>query len=139
MTKNTIAIYNLSIVLVGNFNPSIITPHWLSSKKLIRESDADNAKVKVIHPEISHFSLSFVEIQVTRDKVELTCDNQADFDILRDLAVSMFRSLKETPVKGIGINHLMHYTFKNEKDYNYFGDWLAPKQMWNDILDSPGL
>ena len=129
----------MSVVLVGHFNPTIFTPNWLALKKLIRESDAENADIKVIHPEISHFSLSFVDIQVTKDKFQLHCNNQAEFDLAKDLVISIFRFLKETPIAGIGINRHLHHNFKSQKNYTQFGDWLVPHKIWSDVLKNPGL
>ncbi|MDX1760619.1 MAG: hypothetical protein R3218_00530 [Christiangramia sp.] len=132
-------IRNLSIVLVGQFNPSIITPHWLSSKKAIRESEAENAKVKIIHPEISDFKISFAEFQVSQDKFIISCNNEADFDLAKDLTISIFSILSETPVSGIGLNHIIHFGLNNAKQYNSFGDWLSPHKIWEDQLDDPKL
>lgn len=132
-------IKNLSIVLVGQFNPSIITPHWLSTKKSIRESEADNAEIKIIHPEISEFKLSFAEIHVTQDKFIINCNNEADFDLAKDLVISIFNFLNETPVSGIGLNHIIHFSFPNAKLYNNFGNWLAPHHIWNEHVVNPKL
>ncbi len=139
MALKEISIHNISIVLVGHFNPSIINPSWLALKKLIRISEAENANLKVSHPEISDFSLSYVNIQVTKEKFIFVCDNESDFDITRDLAVSIFRILNETPINGIGLNHMLHFSLKNEDEYIKFGDWLAPHEIWKDILNKPRL
>ena len=132
-------IRNLSIVLVGNFNPSIITPHWLSSKKAIRESEADNAKVKIIHPEISDFRISFAELQISKDKFIVNCNNEADFDLVRDLTVNIFSYLNETPISGIGLNHVVHFGLNDGKQYDSFGNWLSPHDIWVDHMNKPKL
>lgn len=139
MALNNSLIKNLSIVLIGNFNPSIVTPHWLASKKAIRESEAENAVIKIIHPEISDFKISFAEIQVSQDKFIINCNNEADFDLTRDLLISIFTFLNETPVKGIGINYITHFSFEKAKDYNNFGNWLSPHSIWKDDLTEPKL
>lgn len=136
--KNDI-ISDLSIVLVGNFNPAIITPAWLALKRAIRQSDAENARITITHPEISNFSLSFCNIQVTMDKCIISTENEADFELIRDLAVSIFTFLNETPVTGIGINHNMHFGLRNEDEFHKFGDWLAPLNIWNGTLKNPKL
>lgn len=134
-------LHNLSIILVGSFNPAIVTPSWLALKGLIRESEAepDNAEIKVIHPELSSFSLHFVEFQVAKDKFVLTCNNEADFPLVKDLASSIFTVLGETPVTGIGINHIFHFDLKNREDYLKFGNWLSPLNYWSDVLNDPKL
>lgn len=139
MLKHQESIHNLSIVLVGQFNPAIISPDWLALKKLIRESESEAAQIKIIHPEVSQFSLSFLEIQVTKDKFQLNCNNAADFILARDLAASIFTYLKETPVNGIGLNHIVHFALPNKEAYIKFGDWLAPHKIWSELLKNPGL
>lgn len=137
MSFKSVSIYSLAVVFIGNFNPSIVNPSWLARKKLIRESEADNAEVFITHPEISKFSLSFVEIQVTMNKFQFICENEAEFDFVRDLAVSIFTFLSETPVKAIGLNHHLHFQMSSIKEYNSFGDWLSPLSHWSGVLENP--
>ncbi|MBG7610662.1 hypothetical protein IU405_00180, partial [Polaribacter sp. BAL334] len=132
-------IKNLSIVLVGRFNPPIITPAWLALKGLVRESEIENADVKIIHSEISHFILSFVELNVTSEKMILYCENEADFELVKDLAVSVLNYLKETPITAIGLNNTTHFAFSKEEEYINFGNWLAPHKIWKDKIDEPRL
>lgn len=137
MPFKSISNYSLAIVFLGNFNPSIVNPSWLARKKLIRESEADNADLSVNHPEITKFSLSFVEIQVTMNKFQLISENEAEFDLIRDLAVSIFSILSETPVAAIGINHFMHFQMISGEEYYNFGNWLCPLSNWKDSLIEP--
>jgi hypothetical protein len=51
-------IYLLSIVFIGDFNPSIIQPFLLRAKNLIikeEEEEAENAVINVIHHELVRF------------------------------------------------------------------------------------
>lgn len=137
MSFKSVSIYNIALVFVGNFNPSIVSPSWLARKGLIRDSEADNANLQITHPEISRFTLSFVEIQVTMTKFQLTCENQAEFEYVKDLAVSIFTILSETPVSALGFNHFMHFKLSNIKEYNGFGNWLSPLSSWENSLEGP--
>ena len=58
MFENILEIETFSIVFVGDFNPVILQPFWLANKGLIRESEATNAKVEVIHNEVVKFELA---------------------------------------------------------------------------------
>jgi hypothetical protein len=130
--------YIASIVFVGDFNPVIVQPFWLFSKGLIKEEEAENAKVDVIHPELVRYSLDWVSLQITRDRFELRTTQQAYFEPLKDLAASAFEVLRETPLRAVGINHLRHYTV-SEKQYADLGNTLAPFSNWKDVLDKPTL
>lgn len=139
MKVNKVERYNISIVLIGNFNPAIITPHWLLLKDLIRESDITESPQDIIHPEVSKFNLEFAKIQVTKDRFQVDCSNEAEFPVALDLVISVFRYLGETPVSAIGLNHTMHVNLKSAKSYRSFGNWLAPLDNWDEDLERPGL
>jgi len=130
--------YIFSIVFVGDFNPVIIQPYWLRSKGLIKEEEAENAKVEVIHNELVRFSIDWASLQITRDRFELRTSQQPYFEPLKDLGTSVFEILRETPLRAVGINHLRHYTL-TEKEYKELGNTLAPFKNWEGVLKSPAL
>src|SRR5215218_2825408 len=132
-------IYTLAVVLVGDFNPVIISPFWLSSKKLIREQEAFEAKVEVIHNEIVKFELDWAKIEITKERFEIRTSLEPFFDPIRDLAISIFEILKETPIKAVGLNHLKYYAFENADQYYKIGNSLAPLGVWNDIMSDARL
>jgi hypothetical protein len=110
----------------------------LFSKGLIKEEEAENANVEVIHSELVRYSLDWVSLQITRDRFELRTTQQAYFEPLKDLAASIFEVLRETPLRAVGINHLRHYTV-SERQYKELGNTLAPFANWRDVLDKPAL
>ena len=77
-------IYSLSIVLIGNFNPVIISPCWLASKGLIREIEAETARVDVIHSEVTKFELDWFSFESTQARIDFKTNRESHFNILRD-------------------------------------------------------
>ena len=75
-----------SIVLVGNFNPAIFHPSWLSEHGMVREGDADKADIQVVSPEVSSFTTHWLLLQVTRDKFQAST---SDPRILSRLGTSL--------------------------------------------------
>lgn len=133
-------IYTIGIVLLGNFNPSIITPFWLANKGIIRDIEAEHAKVEVIHPNISKFSIAdWLNIEATQERIDFKTNRESHFSVLRDLVVSIFSKLNETPINAFGINHLSHFTLRNQEEYEKFGYWLSPVEMLGDLLHKPKL
>jgi hypothetical protein len=62
----------LSIVLIGNFNPTIFQPSWLARHGLITDGAAQSAAIAVIHPDITAFSIeSLFTLQVERERLTL--------------------------------------------------------------------
>jgi len=132
------SIYDLSIVLVGEFNPVIISPAWLYSKGLISETESTEAVVEVIHNEISKFELPWVSFEVTRQKFVVRTSKESFFAITKDIVTSIFRLLRHTPLTMLGLNHNFHYEC-NEKQYLEIGKKLVPFDNWDDILKNPRL
>ena len=130
-------IYTLGIVFVGNFNPVIITPFWLASKGLIREAEAETAKVQVIHPDITRFEIDWLSFEASQTRLYFKTNRESHFIVLRDLIISIFGFLKETPISACGINHLCHYSMRSFEEYHNFGYWLSPVRVFDDILNEP--
>jgi hypothetical protein len=127
----------VSIVVIGDFNPVIIQPFWLLSKKLIKEEEADTAKVDLIHNELVQFHIKdWLYLQVTREKLEVKTTQEPYFGALRDLVVSIFTFLKETPLRAVGINHTRHYSVE-EKQYHELGNRIAPLSNWSNLFKKP--
>jgi hypothetical protein len=131
-------IYELAVVFVGDINPVIIQPYWLVSKGLIQETEGENAKVEVIHPEIVKFDLDWVNFEITRQRLILRTSKQSHFPMVKDLGVSIFKMLKDTPLKNLGINHILHFKF-DEAKYLEIGRKLVPFDNWEGVLSNPKL
>ncbi|MFW5700920.1 MAG: hypothetical protein ACOCWM_04445 [Cyclobacteriaceae bacterium] len=131
-------IYELAIVFVGDINPVIIQPYWLVNKGLIQETEGENAKVEVIHNEIVKFQLDWASVEITRHRLIIKTSKQPYFEIVKDLSASIFKILKDTPLKNLGINHILHFKFDNEK-YNEIGRKLVPFGQWEGVLNNPRL
>ncbi len=132
----------LSIVMLGNFNPIIINPNWLSGKELISDSEvkaARNSENFVIHPEVSQFKLSYCTITITKDRYNITSTEEGYFDRIQELTTAIFSLLGETPIIQMGINTTYHYGFSKTDEWHQFGNIMAPKKIWSKVTKNPGL
>jgi len=134
--KSFVEIKTLHLTFVGNFNPAIVQPFWLAQKGLIRESEAQEVKVEVIHNEFTRFSLDWVRIEVRQDRFDVHCSQEPYFDIVRDLCFGIFNYLKETPIKALGINHIWHCDLKTADKYYEFGNSLSPLKNFDFLNDA---
>lgn len=139
MLNDFLQIHSLIVVFVGEFNPVIIQPFWLASKKLIREQEAQTANIEIIHREIVRFSLDWVHIEVTTNRLELRSTQEPYFEPLKDLAISIFEVLSETPLRAVGINNLKYFALPDKERYYHFGNKLAPLDNWSGSLKDPRL
>ena len=126
----------VSVVFVGSFNPAIFQPAWLSSHGMIREGEAEKAKLEVVSPDVTSFKADWLGIQVTRDRFQAYTADPRFFEPLRDLVLSIFAILEHTPIRQMGINRDMHYMSSIEQ-MNRFGDLIAPKEKWRKYFERP--
>lgn len=129
-------IYSFSLVALGDFNPKIIQPFWLSSKALIGEKDAEDAVIELIHSEIAKFNLTWVDVLVQQSRFELKSSQEPYFEAIRDLFIGIFGKLQETPIKSLGINHIMHFSARDDQEMFNIGNNLVPLSNW-DMLKNP--
>lgn len=128
------SIVSLSIVLLGDFNPLIFQPSWLAKNELIQEHEGEGNAIQVMHKELVRLDLEWVQIEVTPDRVELKSDSQPYFEVVKDLSISIFNILKNTPIKALGINHIFHFQL-DKASYQEFGNRLSPLSNWEGILN----
>ena len=118
----------ISIVLLGAFNPAIFHPTWLAWKKLIPDEFVSGASIQVIHPEISQFSVADMLFQVHGNRFLVQCDTIYD-PVIRDAVLSIFQDhLPETPIWTMGINRKIEFSCGSEERRDRFGLMLAPPE-----------
>lgn len=128
----------LSIVMLGDFNPAIFHPSWLRLKNLIADKELETARTEITTPHVSKFSLDWLEIEVTNKRCQFKTTDGTAFELLRDLVVNTFKILRETPINAFGINKISDFQVSSEQ-YEKAGNILAPFENWNEILHNPKL
>ena len=139
MLTDQTAIQGMSIVLLGDFNPKIFQPAWFAHENLIRAPEAEAADIKIINPEIVIFELEWLSVQITRDRCIFGTTQEAYYEIVRDLCLGTFKLLRHTPIQKMGINRDYHFKMNSLEEWHAFGHKVAPKEIWNSILENPGL
>jgi hypothetical protein len=134
-----VSIEEIGMVLVGDLNPTIFQPMWFAQQGLLRENEAADAKVELVHPDVSAFALEWVTIQALRDKFSATVKAEAYRVHLNDLVQGTFQRLAHSPVKQLGINTRFRIHFRTDDDWHGFGHFLAPKSPWGAKVKQPGL
>jgi hypothetical protein len=135
---NKAKVQELVLVLIGEFNPIIIQPSWLVHKGLIRESEGTGSETDIIHNEVTRFDLGWGNLEISRQRFMIRTTDESSFSVAKDLTVSIFNILKETPVKYLGINHVLHYEL-NANQYDDLGNKLAPFGNWEGFMKNPKL
>jgi hypothetical protein len=132
-------IQGISVVWLGDFNPKIFQPAWFAAVDLVRKQEAEEANIEIIHPEVVSFSLEWLILQVTRERFFVSTSQEPYYEVVRDLVLGTFTLLRHTPIHKMGINMDMHFRMRSEDAWHAFGHRLAPKDLWQGILENPGM
>ncbi|MEH3105494.1 MAG: hypothetical protein PGN12_16535 [Sphingomonas phyllosphaerae] len=127
-----IEMQGIAIVLMGTFNPTIITPDWLARHKIIDENEVDSSAIVVIHPEVSQFTVGDLIFEVNTERFVLHVTAEP-FVRSVDIVVDIFKDkLSHTPISAMAINYLAHFKVPSHKHQTALGRALAPLQAWAD-------
>ncbi|MFF3376217.1 hypothetical protein ACFYXF_25090 [Streptomyces sp. NPDC002680] len=130
----------ISIVLVGSFNPKIFQPAWFAAQGLIRQEEATEANIEIVNNDICIFESSWFRVEIFNERWALLSRATPAVETLRDLAVGTFSVLRHAPVKKVGLNAHGHYTMPSREALDNFGHAIAPKEdFWLPVMEDPRL
>ncbi len=128
------------VVLLGSFNPRIVEPLWLSKHSLVPEEEASGAEREMIDRDFSRIVLPWAELVVFQERLQIdTREKITNAAQVRDLLVGILRILPHTPVTVASINHRALLRLDTEEQWHEVGHRLAPKDVWDGVLDKPGM
>jgi hypothetical protein len=120
----------LTLVLIGSFNPAILQPRWMAGVDLLGPGEAEAAKITVIAADAAIFEIGdWLGIQVTSDRFHATGPFSHALKI-RDFVVGLFSVLEHTPITQLGINRSMHFRLKDKTTRDMLGEKFAPAEAW---------
>ena len=123
-------ITGVSLVLLGNFNPSIFTPAWFGWHGLLPENTVNIAELQTAQPQITTFQADWLHLQVLPNRF-LISTAQPPFVRLRDLTIRIFQEqLPHTRLGAMGINREIHFLFNALEERDRLGRTLAPIAPW---------
>jgi hypothetical protein len=127
----------LAIVLLGDFNPAIFHPTWLSKNKLITEEESQQADINIVHKDLALFKVNWLNFEVTRERIKISTASEAYFETTRDMVLGIFRLLRHTPVSALGINNDFHFHIDDAKTLNKFFNNISPANNWDGVFKDP--
>jgi len=131
---------SLVVGVGGGFNPRIVEPLWLVQHNLVAENEAASAERQLIDEDLSRIVLPWAELVVLKDQLQVSARNEiVNAAQIRDLVVGLLRLLPHTPVGVVSINHRVQVRAETEEQWLGVGHALAPKELWDGILDEPGM
>jgi hypothetical protein len=128
-----------SIVLRGDLNPRIFQPYWYAAQGLLGKDAAESAQIDIVHRDVSHFTLDWLDVQVFRDRFSSRTLQGGHEEALRDFVLGTFKLLRHTPVGIMGVNFVVHFSVDSVEEWHAIGHRLVPKEgLWASVLESPG-
>jgi hypothetical protein len=129
----------ISLVLVGSFHPAIYHPEWFARRGLISDEEVKDAKLELVHNEITSVVIGSIKLQIRSTQFVATTANPVNYEPLRDLVAGTFKILSHTPIQMLGINFDAHFPIASVAAWHGLGDRLAPKELWGRVMEKPGL
>jgi hypothetical protein len=140
MTSPPLRSQTVSVVVLGSFNPRIFEPLWLAGQGLVPEDEANAAERELIDKEFARIVFPWANVVVVGDRLQVESTGEiVSHSQVRDLVVGILRVLPHTPVTVVSIQHGAHAELASEEQWHKVGHTLAPKEIWQDILDRPGI
>lgn len=129
-----------SIVILGEFQPSIFHPQWFLNNGLLNELEAKDAKIKVVTPVVTDFSVDdWLYVFINEARLQLKTIHIDRKDELIDLMIGICNQIKYMPIIALGINVDKHTDLFNKDIRDKLGWVLAPPENWKNILSNPGV
>ena len=126
-----------SIVLLGSFNPAILHPQWFAKHELIREGEAETAKVTVVSPDLTAVEFAWFTLQVMDRRFIVTTADPSQYRALAECVSGVFGLLEFTPIVAMGLNSERHVRIPKKDIWTPLEEELAPREVWTSVLPGP--
>jgi hypothetical protein len=134
-----VTLEGVSIVVRGVFNPVLFTPAWFREAELIGADELEDSEITIISPDNTTFRVAWLEVTASQDHIQLQTTAVEEVQRLRDAAIGVLRTLEGYPANALGINRDMHTRYASPDALHRVGDAIAPKQLWEDVLEFAGM
>ncbi len=130
----------ISIVLLGSLNPGIFHPEWFRRQEILSPQDAEDAKIKIVSPEVTEVLFLDMKLDVFPNRLVLETLDASRAEKLQDVILNILTKLPHTPITACGLNNTIQFDLDDEDYWHQIGHTLAPKDLiWNSVLEKPGM
>lgn len=131
---------NVGIVVVGNFDPTKLTPKWLYELNIITadEWNGQERNLLVSNP-ITKFKFGEIEFLSQPNRIQLISNDISQSNHLVNMVTNILNNYDETEYKAVGVNAGLIFTFLNSDDSMKFGKYLGHLEAMNLFFGDPRL
>lgn len=135
--KKEVAFDNVSIKLMGEFNPSSFDEAFVNKNNFFPKEDFDSFFLEHLSEEFCKYSSPFLTMFMTREFFEAGIMEINDRRKLRDFIVRILKSLDELKITSVGINRIIGIQFANIEEADVFYEKYMPSKHMDSILKNP--
>lgn len=131
---------NIGIVIIGDFNPTKLTPKWLYELNIITPDEWNGQERNLlVSNSITKFRFGMIEFLSQPNRIQLTSNDISQSNHLVNMAMNILNHYDETEYRAVGINAGLIFTFANSDDSLLFGQYLGHLKVMNTFLNEPRL
>ena len=135
-----------SVVLIGSFNPKILSPAWLRMNDLVDDEEYESGEIEIIHPDIARFTVGDIKIEVNKRRFICSIAGDPAARLIDFMSLLFKYKLPHVPVVAIGINYENHFPLDCLERRIALGRALSPLSPWGEMgeriaeqpIDNPG-
>lgn len=126
-----------SVVVNGDFTPSLFQPYWFVQKGIISEADADSVRDLVtLENNVCQFQLGgWLRFTCTSDKMQLLTRMNPYFPVMKDFITALFKVCSEFPIKSFGYNFVYSFGLQSKERYYKIGSEVGNLRRWANVLE----
>ena len=129
-----------SVVLLGNFNPSMFHPSWLKERNIIGDEDYNITDQVLVSDELTNFKVGdWLAITIQKQRAEFKILDSDKVVLMIDVITGCLGAMPITPITALGINKGYLLSLKDENDYYKLGKSLTPLSLWESEFNDPKL
>ena len=134
-------ISGVSAVLLGKFNPAMLTPAWLAYHGVFTKQQAKAVEQQITLPDFSSFISEALSLQATQERIMVEVAT-APYVRIQDFLLQIFKEqLANAPVDAFVIIRNVHFLAPSSEHGDALGRQLAPLGPWEKsagIIDFSG-
>lgn len=127
-----------TIVLVGAFNPLILSAQWFADNDVVSTGELEQllrSGKSISSRDFALLGFRTFQVQAEPDRVQFALTEEAETPLLlADVVVNTFTLLSHTPVSAIGLNHTAHRVVEPARR-DHLLDQLAPRAPLEGVLN----
>ena len=131
---------NIGLVVVGDFDPTKLTPKWLYELNIItaEEWNGQERNLLVSNP-ITKFKFGEIDFLSQPNRIQLISNDISQSNHLVNMVINILNCYGETTLRAVGVNAGLMFTFMNTDDTLSFGQYLGNFDSMKPFFNDPRL